>query len=90
MTFKVFSFLTFYFGHKTLQIESSFAWTDQLHEEIWVYDQASLNIMLSGKISRRQTEKTSSKKMHSKMLYRRMDVYSFFVSETIYKELGIP
>lgn len=66
------------------------AWADQLHEEIWVYNQGfwSKDHALWEEIQKADWKDVILNDAFKKALQK--DVYSFFTSESIYKELGIP
>ena len=66
------------------------AWADQLHEEIWVYNQGfwRKDHGLWKEIQKADWKDIILKDAFKKALQK--DVYGFFTSETIYKELGIP
>ena len=66
------------------------AWADQVHEEILVYNQGfwSKDPTLWKEIQKADWKDVILKDTFKKALQK--DVYGFFTSETIYKELGIP
>ena len=66
------------------------AWADQLHEEIWVYNQGfwSKDHTLWKDIQKGDWKDVILNDTFKKALQK--DVFGFFTSETIYKELGIP
>lgn len=66
------------------------AWADQLHEEIWVYNQGlwRKDHALWKEIQKADWKDVILNDVFKKALQK--DVYGFFTSETIYKELGIP
>ena len=65
------------------------AWADQLHEEIWVYNQGfwRKDHGLWKEIQKADWKDVILKDAFKKALQK--DVYGFFTSKTIYKELGI-
>ena len=66
------------------------AWADQLHEEVWVYNQGfwSKDHTLWKEIQKADWKDVILNDAFKKALQK--DVYGFFTSEAIYKELGIP
>jgi transitional endoplasmic reticulum ATPase len=65
-------------------------WQDDLHEEIWVFDQGMWrkDHSLWSEVQKANWEDVILKDSFKKTLMK--DVYDFFVSEGVYKSLGIP
>jgi transitional endoplasmic reticulum ATPase len=73
-----------------LLLLSSGAWEHELHEEIWVYDQSwwSKDHALWSEIQKANWKEVILKDDFKKAIQK--DVYGFFASEQIYKDLEIP
>ena len=66
------------------------SWQDQLHEEIWFFDQGwwQKSHSLWVEVQRANWDDVILKEEFKEKLKK--DVYGFFDSEQIYKDLGIP
>ena len=69
---------------------ASGAWTNELHEQIWVFDQGlwHQDHKLWLEIQKTDWEDIILKEEFKKALQK--DVFGFFSSKSVYKELGIP
>lgn len=73
-----------------LLLLASGAWENELHDEIWVYDQGwwSKDHALWSEIQKADWKEVILKDEFKKAIQK--DVYGFFSSEKIYKDLQIP
>ncbi|KAH6914827.1 ATP-dependent Zn protease [Coprinopsis sp. MPI-PUGE-AT-0042] len=73
-----------------LLLLASGSWANELHDEIWVYDQGWWNKdhSLWSEIQKADWKEVILKDEFKKAIQK--DVYGFFSSEKIYKDLGIP